>query len=356
MLLLCKFVLLLVGISYVNAEVWPTVVATWASDDFKAAVYSAYEKLISSNDRIKALIEGLSSCERLQCDGTVGYGGSPDEAGIVRLDALIFDGVGHKVGAVGSLANIRDAARVAHAVMKYTKHTLLVGDDATKFAIEMGFKQQTLSTNHSNELFTGWKERKCQPNFRMNVVPDARTNCGPYHPRDFTNCLENNFSVRYFLLLFFSFCEDVGFHGDKSHDTIGMIVLDRNGDFAAGTSTNGAIHKIPGRIGDSPIPGAGAYVDNEIGAAVGTGNGDILMRFAPTYQAVESMRSGFSSQKSAEIVIHRIALAYPDFFGAIVAVSKTGEYGAACHGMDSFDYSFRNKHSNKVKVITVKCI
>lgn len=68
------------------------------------------------------------------------------------------------------------------------------------------------------------------------------------------------------------------------------------------------------------------------------------------------MRSGFSSQKSAEIVIHRIALAYPDFFGAIVAVSKTGEYGAACHGMDSFDYSFRNKHSNKVKVITVKCI
>lgn len=321
------------------------VISTWSAEGFQQATTKAWNTLLNTDDRVRSLVEGLSECEQLQCDGTVGFGGSPDEEGETRLDALIFNGPGHKMGAVSSMGNVKHAARVALAVMKYTKHSILTGDAATRFAIEMGFKKEPLSTNASLSLHKNWKTKNCQPNFRRNVLPDPRKSCGPYYPADedsLGNC--EHFKTQLY---------DAGkFH----HDTIGMVVVDKNGDIACGTSTNGAIYKIPGRVSDSSIPGAGAFVDNDVGAGVATGDGDVMMRFLPSYQAVESMRQGIRPQKAAEIAILRIEKFYPLFSGAVVAVNKEGNHGAACHGMQTFSYSVRNAQFEGVKIFTVKCL
>ncbi|CAH0561457.1 unnamed protein product [Brassicogethes aeneus] len=158
-------------------------------------------------------------------------------------------------------------------------------------------REETLSTNHSTKMYEDWKKNNCQPNFWQNVHPDPTKNCGPYIYA--TNEITKDGGNSVF--------------GDKNHDTIGMIVVNSNGHVVAGTSTNGATHKIPGRVGDGPIPGAGAYADNDVGAAVATGDGDIMMRFLPSFLSVELMRNGASPSKAAKMAIHRIARKYPRF-------------------------------------------
>uniref|UniRef100_A0AC34FC53 N(4)-(Beta-N-acetylglucosaminyl)-L-asparaginase n=1 Tax=Panagrolaimus sp. ES5 TaxID=591445 RepID=A0AC34FC53_9BILA len=141
----------------------------------------------------------------------------------------------------------------------------------------------------------------------------------------------------------------------NSHDTIGMIIIDKNKDVSVGTSTNGARNKIAGRVGDSALPGAGGYVDNLVGGASATGDGDIMMRFLPSFLAVEKMRSGASPKKAAEIAIMRIKEHYPNFFGAVVCGNIKGEHGAACNGMPIFQYTAGNGGEKNVKVYNVKC-
>ncbi|KAK6105365.1 Asparaginase family protein [Brugia pahangi] len=317
----------------------PLVVTTWGADGFQSATRKAFSTLTKTYDRMKSLLNGLTECEQLQCDGSVGYGGSPDETGETRLDALIYDGLNHEMGAVASLPNIKDAARVAYAVMKYTKHSILVGEHAAKFALEMGFKYESLYTNTSYAEHHKWIKHNCQPNYRKNVSPDPTKSCGPYKPTSDKDKLAYS---------------DVAYH--RNHDTIGMIVVDFENNISAGTSTNGANHKIPGRIGDSPIPGAGAYADNDIGGAVSTGDGDIMMRFVPSFQTVHHMREGKMPAEAAEITIRAISRKYPNFMGAIVAVDKKGNFGAACHGMKFFKFCMQNQYLKKVKVIPVRCI
>jgi N4-(beta-N-acetylglucosaminyl)-L-asparaginase len=134
-----------------------------------------------------------------------------------------------------------------------------------------------------------------------------------------------------------------------------MIIIDKNMDVSVGTSTNGARNKIAGRVGDSALPGAGGYVDNLVGGASATGDGDIMMRFLPSFLAVEKMRSGASPQKAAEIAIMRIKEHYPNFFGAVVCGNIKGEHGAACNGMPIFQYVAANADEKHVKVYEVKC-
>lgn len=124
-------------------------------------------EIIQKSDQtaIDAIVEGCGACEVEQCDGTVGYGGSPDENADVALDALIIDGKTMNIGAVGSMRNIKNAIGVARHVLENTQHTLLVGERATAFAIQMGFKNESLSTAHSNNLWKQWKDNRCQPNF-----------------------------------------------------------------------------------------------------------------------------------------------------------------------------------------------
>ena len=288
------------------------------------------------------LVEGCSVCEREQCDGTVGYGGSPNENGETTLDALIMDGKTMNIGAVAALRNIKNAIEVARHVLENTKHTLLVGEQATEFAVMMGFKKESLSTEASQKMWTDWTTNNCQPNFWENVVPNPSLSCGPYSPVS-ENSIDKYFNV------------NSPIFDSKNHDTIGMIVIDQQGNISAGTSTNGARNKIAGRVGDSPIPGAGAYADNNVGAAAATGDGDIMMRFLPSLLAVEHMRHSKTPKEAGELALKRIALYYRDFMGAIVVTDKKGNYGAACHGFNEFPYSVYNPQTKDVIVERVKC-
>lgn len=215
-------------------------------------MFVAWEVLEAKGTVIDALVEGCSVCEREQCDGTVGYGGSPDENSETTLDALLMDGqviiaraqiISHfysccidpficratmNVGAVAAMRNIKHAIAVARYVLWNTQHTLLVGERATEFAMMMGFKNESLATNSSINIWQRWRNGHCQPNFWLNVLPDPRESCGPYEPID-ANEIERSVDF-----------------SSSNHDTIGMIAIDQNGNIAAGTSTNGARHKIPG--------------------------------------------------------------------------------------------------------------
>ncbi|KRT79032.1 hypothetical protein AMK59_7567, partial [Oryctes borbonicus] len=250
-----KFLIVLPAL-LINCTSKRLVINTWA---FWEANSAAWETLMKTNDVIDTLEAGCSYCESHQCDFTVGFGGSPDESGETTLDALIFDGKTMDAGAVADLRRIKDAASVAKYVLQHTTHTLLAGDQATTFASAMGFVEESLSTNASLAVWNNWKQNKCQPNYWKNVDPDPTTSCGPYVP------LAQN-SVYYDFYKDARNINDVQFN----HDTIGMIVIDDDGNIAAGTSTNGLKHKIPGRVGDSPIPGSGAYADNSVGAACAT--------------------------------------------------------------------------------------
>ncbi|XP_053315549.1 N(4)-(beta-N-acetylglucosaminyl)-L-asparaginase isoform X2 [Spea bombifrons] len=291
----------------------PLVINTWP---FQRAAEAAWAVLEEGGSALDAVEQGCTQCEIDQCDGSVGYGGSPDEHGETTLDAMIMNGNTMEVGAVANLRRIKNAIGVARAVMEHTKHTFLVGESASLFAESMGFPSEDLTTNKSLTIYSKWLEQRCQPNFWKNVIPDASKSCGPYKP---VRGLQNKKEI---------FLEkEINVH---NHDTIGMVAIDKAGCVATGTSTNGATHKIPGRIGDSPIIGAGAYADSTVGGAAATGDGDTMMRFLPSYQAVEYMRMGADPTDACKKAILRIQKYVKNFFGAVICANTTGSYGAAC--------------------------
>ncbi|KAM7328627.1 N(4)-(beta-N-acetylglucosaminyl)-L-asparaginase isoform X1 [Alexandromys fortis] len=309
---------LVLGIALAQgSSLLPLVLNTWP---FTNATAEAWRTLESGGSALDAVENGCAVCEREQCDGTVGYGGSPDELGETTLDAMIMDGTAMDVGAVGDLRRIKNAIGVARKVLEHTTHTLLVGESATKFAESMGFTNENLSTSASKALHSDWLAQNCQPNYWRKVIPDPSKYCGPYKP---SGVLEKGSPVE----------KKVDIHG---HDTIGMVVIHKTGHIAAGTSTNGLKFKIPGRVGDSPVPGAGAYADDTAGAAAATGDGDILLRFLPSYQAVEYMRRGDDPSTACQRVILRIQNYYPEFFGAVICANVTGSFGAACNKLPTF--------------------
>ncbi|KAL2192732.1 asparaginase [Corynascus similis CBS 632.67] len=321
----------------------PFVINTWGGP-FTIATDAAYYTLTNSSSgqstaALDAVVAGCSACERNQCDGTVGYGGSPDEGCDTTLDALVMDGTTLNSGAVASLRRIRDAVAVARAVLERTRHSLLAGDLATRFAVEMGFGPEgDLSTPESKVRCEEWKKGGCKGNYRVNVEPDPETSCGPYQP------VPLQLERRNWL---------AGVEaGQASHDTISMVVIDRNGRMAAGTSTNGAAFKVPGRVGDGPIVGSGSYVDGEVGGCGATGDGDIMMRFLPCYQAVENLRLGMTPTEAAEDAVKRMLRKFPDISSGIVVVNNKGEHGAAGSGW-TFTYAFRGGNMNATKVVSV---
>lgn len=318
----------------------PLVLITW---DYKGATEKAWDVLYNEKrSALDAIEESCSLCEEQRCRKTVGYGGSPDEAGETTLDALIMDGVTMDVGGVGLLRNIKSAISVARKVLHNTKHSLLGGELATKFAVEMGFKEESLQTEESRKMWQDWRANNCQPNFWKNVFPNPGEKCGPYHSME--SFIKNKEE------------KHESYVTEENHDTIGVVAIDSNGHIAAGTSTNGARNKIPGRIGDSPIAGAGAYADQSVGAAAGTGEGDIMMRFLPSFLAVEEMRRGATPSAAATTAISRIAEHYPAFTGAVIAINKNGEYGAACNGITRFAHYVANPELKKPTMLYVNCI
>ncbi|CAG2229804.1 AGA [Mytilus edulis] len=378
----------------------PVVINTWP---FTNATAAAWNTLVNKKGSIyDALVDGCSVCEIERCDGSVGPGGSPDENGETTLDAMVMNGQTFDVGAVGCLRRIPTAIAVARAVMDYTEQTLLVGELgkyrlfktytnshsssqschvlyrtditggrirriptaiavaravmdyteqtllvgelATQFAVEMGFKEMNLSSDSSITMWKDWKTRNCQPNYRTNVTPDPTKNCGPYKPMSVLESLQQT--------------ENRGNKniGPRNHDTIGMVVIDEHGNITAGTTTNGLNHKIPGRVGDSPIMGAGAYAMNGVGGAVATGDGDVMMRFLPSFLAVSQMAAGVPPGIITKLTIQNIAKYYPKFSGALIAVDNKGTYGAACYGFPVFHYSVINPVLKTVTIKSVECL
>lgn len=293
-----------------NRATGPQILTTW--DFGPGANEVGFAKLSEGASALDAVEAAINHVELLPDEYWVGFGGVPNEIGETTLDAQIMWGPTHDYGAVGCLKRVKRAISVARHVMEKTQHTLIVGDDATRFAVRMGFDETSLTNARSQKVWEEWAAR----NEPTNAFGDE------------------------------PFVADT-LHG---HDTVGTIAIDDNGDLCVGCSTNGREFKIPGRVGDSPIPGAGAYGDQNVGAAVATGNGDVMMRFLPTYHAVELMRSGAEPDEAAREAIKRITDRGYQFSGAVVAMSMDGRHGAAGvgQGFKRFRYAVQTADGARV--------
>lgn len=314
---------------------FPLIINTWGGD-FTAATKAGYAALLNQDaTALDGVQAACSACEHLGCGTTVGAGGSPDEACETTLDALIMDGTGSmRSGAVAGLRRVRDAVAVARYVLEHTTHSMLVGDLATRFAVENGFVEENLTSATSAAACRSWRSAACQPNYRLSVSPDPSASCGPYSPLPRRSGAQ--WSQRQ----------------QTSHDTIAVVAIDSYGRVAAGASTNGATHKVPGRVGDAPIAGAGAYADAEAGACGATGDGDVMVRFLPCYQAVENLRRGMDPGPAAEDAVRRMLRRSPGLASGLVVVDKQGRHGAAASGW-TFTYSFFGGGMSAPKVITI---
>uniref|UniRef100_A0A0X3NSX0 N(4)-(Beta-N-acetylglucosaminyl)-L-asparaginase n=2 Tax=Schistocephalus solidus TaxID=70667 RepID=A0A0X3NSX0_SCHSO len=306
---------------------------------------AAWKVLTRRGTAVDAVVAGCTAAEEDRNITSVGYGGSPDERGNTTLDAMVMDGDSMKSGAVASMPYIKEAIKVALGVMQMTRHTLLVGPPATNFAASIGFHRTDLSSNESRAMWKEWHDGQCQPNFRVPYqwTPDPRRSCGPYRkrrPRGLVGISEKrpNLDIK-----------------EDNHDTIGMIALDEKGSMAVGMSTNGVKFRIPGRVGDTPIPGAGGYVDSKVGGAAGTGDGDVLMRFLLSFRAVELMRQGKNATEACQQSLGAVR-EKGQWSGGLVALRADGQYGAACVGFESFAMVVQTANSNGPQVIKVSCM
>ena len=278
----------------------PFILTTW---DFGPGANAVGWPMLASGASAIDAVEAAINHVELLGDYWVGAGGVPNEVGETTLDAMMMWGPTHDLGAVGCLKRVKKAISVARAVMEKTQHSLIVGDDATRFAARMGFTETTLTSVVSQQAWDKW------------AAKGERTNAFDPEPIRTAETL-------------------------AAHDTVGSIALDAAGNLCVGCSTNGREFKIPGRVGDSPIAGAGAYVDQAVGGAVATGNGDVMMRFLPTYHAVELMRGGMAPQAAAEAAIKRIEDAGYSIGGGIAVIRRDGVHGGAKTGWEDTQFSY----------------
>ncbi|MCG6190174.1 N(4)-(beta-N-acetylglucosaminyl)-L-asparaginase [Maribellus maritimus] len=268
----------------------PVVVSTW--NHGLPANEAAWEILGSGGYSLDSVEAGVRVPEADPEVITVGYGGIPDAKGKVTLDACIMDEKG-RAGSVTYLQHIKHPVSVARLVMEKTPHVMLSGKGALEFALENGFEKEKLLTPGRKKEWKKWKKEKRGFSSKINIE----------------NQLEEN------------------------HDTIGMLAVDDKGRLSGACTTSGMGYKLPGRVGDSPIIGAGLFVDGEIGGAVATGTGELVMKTLGTFLVVEMMRSGKSPARACEEAVKRIARKIPDYQNhqvGFLALNVKGEYGAYC--------------------------
>jgi N4-(beta-N-acetylglucosaminyl)-L-asparaginase len=281
----------------------PVVLSTW---NFGMQANVEAWKILSKNGRALDAVEaGARVPEGDPTETSVGLGGLPDRDGRVTLDACIMDENG-QCGAVMFLEHIVHPISVARLVMEKTPHVMLAGEGALQFALANGFKKEKLLTKESEKAWKQWLKT-------AQYKPIAN--------------IEN-------------------------HDTIGIIALDANGNLSGACTTSGMAYKMHGRIGDSPIIGAGLYVDNEIGAATSTGVGEEVVRIVGCHLVVELMRQGNSPQKACELAVERILKKNPakakEVQVGFLALNKNGEHGAFCL-QKGFTYA---KHDSSGNVLS----
>lgn len=278
----------------------PVVLSTW---EHKPANKVAFDIMNEGRTALDAVEAGVRVVEADPEDQSVGYGGRPDRDGNVTLDACIMDAEGN-CGSVCFLQNIKHPISVARKVMEKTPHVMLVGKGAQEFALSEGFKKENLLTENSKKEWEEWKlESKYKPIINI-----------------------------------------------ENHDTIGMLALDKDGNLSGACTTSGLAFKMHGRVGDSPVIGAGLYVDNEVGGATATGMGEAVLKTLGSFLVVELMRQGLSPQEACEEAVKRIVKKqdYKNFQIGYIALSKTGEMGAYCIHPD-FVYTITRPESNEIK-------
>lgn len=294
----------------------PVVVSTW--DAGLEANKAAWEVLKNNGRALDAVEKGVMVTEASQ-NCCVGLGANPDRDGYVTLDACIMD-EHFNCGSVAFLERIKHPISVARRVMEKTPHVMLVGSGAQQFAIAEGFPLESGELSpQAKQAYENWLKKSEYKPPAINV--ENKQGHGPFAPTK----LEN---------------------GEWNHDTIGMVALDAKGNLSGSCTTSGAGFKMRGRLGDSPIIGAGLYVDNEVGACTATGQGEDVIRVAGSHSVVECMRQGLSPEQACKKIIERIVKIKGEKVKqiqvAFLAVSKNGEVGAySIH--PGFSYALRRE-------------
>jgi len=306
------------GDQSLNAAGWPIVISTW--DFGQAANLEAWKILSTKGRAIDAVEAGVQIPEADATNQSVGYGGNPDRDGRVTLDACIMDEF-YNCGSVACLEHIMHPIKVARLVLEKTPHVMLAGEGALNFALANGFKKENLLTPKSEADWREWlKTSKYEP--QMNIENTKYDKANDPMPGGITN-----------------------------HDTIGMIALDSKDNIGGACTTSGLAYKMRGRIGDSPIIGAGLYVDNEVGGATSSGVGEEVIKIVGSHLIVELMRNGKTPAQACKIAVERIIKRSPEKSKNIqvgfLAINKKGQYGA--YALQSgFTYSVKSSTVEKV--------
>lgn len=302
-----------------------------ASSNGLAAVNKAAEVLAAGGDTLEAIVRGVNIVELDPADITVGYGGLPNAVGITQLDASVMHGPTRGAGAVASLEGCKTPSLVAVAVMRYTDHVLLVGPGARQFAREMGFNvDEELLTAESRRQFLEWRA-KLSPEDDYLTPEESGEKLRGFTPSIDADSLPAR-NMQQGLL--------DSHDGVRPWGTINCNAVDRHGNISGVTTTSGLFFKIPGRVGDSPIIGAGLYTDNDVGSAGSTGRGEACIKIAGGHTVVENMRHGMSPTDACLDACRRIVKwtvekrlqesnGRPNFNVNFYAVNKQGQYGAA---------------------------
>ena len=278
-----------------------------------AAVSKAIELIKGGSDPLDGAIAGVGIVEADPEDHTVGYGGIPNEDGVVELDAAVMHGPTHGGGSVASLRHIMHPAAVARLVMKRTDHCLLVGEGALRFAKMHGFAEMDLLTEDARKIWLYWKETQSKNDDR---IPPPEAEIDPV--------VKKFFGAKYI----------------REHGTIHCSALDTHGDLGCVTTTSGLYYKIPGRVGDSPIMGAGLYLNNEFGSAGSTGRGEANLLNLSSFLMVEELRRGRHPKDAALEACKRVvatnknprlrdAQGRPTFEVKFYCLAKDGRFGGA---------------------------
>lgn len=298
-----------------------------ASANGLEAVQKAYSIIAAGGDPLDAVIAGVNIVEDDPNDVTVGYGGIPNEEGVVQLDASVMDGRTMKAGAVGALENIKNPSKVARLVMERTNRVFLVGPGALKFAKAHGFTEENLLTERSRKIWLYWKEKLSSHDDWIEAGNEE----------------EKDPDIRWYI-------EKYGTEDFRPHGTINCDAVTASGDLVGTTTTSGLFFKIPGRLGDSPVIGAGLYVDGEVGACGSTGWGEGNLRSCGSHTVIEFLRQGKSPQEAALRTLERIVAIGKEKRDSrgrfrenvnFYVVNKTGKYGSAAIYNGSFGASGR---------------